>query len=412
MLQPKLRFKTFNDKWNIKKLREILEFKNGINASKEQYGKGIKFINVLDILNNDFITYDNIIGRVNIDKNLLEKYSVSYGDILFQRSSETREEVGMANVYLDKNKIATFGGFIIRGKKIGSYEPYFMNKLLQTNLVRNEIISKAGGSTRYNVGQDILSEVKIIIPSIQEQKKIADFLSSVDVKINLTENKLELLKEYKKGIMQKIFNRELRFKDENGNDYPNWEEKELKELLELIIDNRGKTPPNSENKSLIPLLEVNSVGERKINYKKVTKFVTEETYNTWFRGHIIRNDILFSTVGATALCSVYKNEKKSVIAQNLVGLRIKKNYVPDYVYSLIKETKNNSKFKSIEMIAVQPSIKVSQMVGLKFRVSVSYKEQQKIADFLSSIDTKIEKISNELENLKEFKKGLLQQMFV
>ena len=79
----------------------------------------------------------------------------------------------MANVYLDKNKIATFGGFIIRGKKIGSYEPYFMNKLLQTNLVRNEIISKAGGSTRYNVGQDILSEVKIIIPSIQEQKKIA-----------------------------------------------------------------------------------------------------------------------------------------------------------------------------------------------------------------------------------------------
>ena len=237
-------------------------------------------------------------------------------------------------------------------------------------------------------------------------------MSSVDVKINLTENKLELLKEYKKGIMQKIFNRELRFKDENGNDYPNWEEKELKELLELIIDNRGKTPPNSENKSLIPLLEVNSVGERKINYKKVTKFVTEEIYNTWFRGHIIRNDILFSTVGATALCSVYKNEKKSVIAQNLVGLRIKKNYVPDYVYSLIKETKNNSKFKSIEMIAVQPSIKVSQMISLKFRVSVSYEEQQKIADFLSSIDTKIEKISNELENLKEFKKGLLQQMFV
>ena len=173
MLQPKLRFKTFNDKWNIKQLRKVLEFKNGINASKEQYGKGIKFINVLDILNNDFITYDNIIGKVNIDKNLLEKYSVSYGDILFQRSSETREEVGMANVYLDKNKIATFGGFIIRGKKIGSYEPYFMNKLLQTNLVRNEIISKAGGSTRYNVGQDILSEVKIIIPSIQEQKKIA-----------------------------------------------------------------------------------------------------------------------------------------------------------------------------------------------------------------------------------------------
>ncbi|MBM6876025.1 restriction endonuclease subunit S, partial [Fusobacterium mortiferum] len=97
---PKLRFKEFSDEWEEKKLGDILEFKNGVNASKEQYGKGIKFINVLDILNNDFITYDNIIGKVDIDNNTVEKYSVTYGDILFQRSSETREEVGMANVYL------------------------------------------------------------------------------------------------------------------------------------------------------------------------------------------------------------------------------------------------------------------------------------------------------------------------
>lgn len=114
---PKLRFKEFSDEWKEKKLGDILEVKNGVNASKEQYGKGIKFINVLDILNNDFITYDNIIGKVDIDNNTLEKYSVTYRDILFQRSSETREEVGMADVYLDKKNIATFGGFVIRGKK-------------------------------------------------------------------------------------------------------------------------------------------------------------------------------------------------------------------------------------------------------------------------------------------------------
>lgn len=409
---PKLRFKEFTDEWEEKKLGEILEFKNGVNASKEQYGKGIKFINVLDILNNDFITYNNIIGKVDIDKNMLEKYAVTYGDILFQRSSETREEVGIANVYLDKENRATFGGFVIRGKKIGDYIPIFLNKLLKTNLARNEITSKSGGSTRYNVGQEILKDVKLFFPSLQEQEKIANFLSSVDKKISLTEEKLELFKEYKKGVMQKIFSQELRFKDNEGNDYPEWEEKRLGDVLESIVDNRGKTPPNNDNNKLIPLIEVNAIGERNIKYGNVTKFVDEETYINWFRNYIQKDDILFSTVGATALCSIYKANIKSVIAQNLVGLRAKKEIISDYLYYVLIDKKNNLKFKSIEMIAVQPSIKVSQMVDLKFKISISLEEQQKIADFLSSIDTKIENIEKELENLKEFKKGLLQQMFV
>ncbi|MFO0268278.1 MAG: restriction endonuclease subunit S, partial [Cyclobacteriaceae bacterium] len=157
---PKLRFKEFSGGWELKKLSQLLEFKNGINASKEQYGSGFKFINVLDILNNDFITHDLIIGSVDVDESVFEKYSVNYGDILFQRSSETREEVGTACVYLD-SKPATFGGFVIRGKKIGEYDPMFLNKLLKTDLSRNEITSKSGGSTRYNVGQETLSSVAL-----------------------------------------------------------------------------------------------------------------------------------------------------------------------------------------------------------------------------------------------------------
>src|SRR5690606_35717309 len=101
--------------WVEKKLGELLEFKNGINASRGQYGKGIKFINVLDILRDEAINYDNIIGSVDIDEAVFQKSSVAFGDILFQRSSETQEEVGTANVYLDKKRTATFGGFVIRG---------------------------------------------------------------------------------------------------------------------------------------------------------------------------------------------------------------------------------------------------------------------------------------------------------
>ena len=393
MLQPKLRFKTFNDKWNIKQLREVLEFKNGINASKEQYGKGIKFINVLDILNNDFITYDNIIGRVNIDKNLLEKYSVSYGDILFQRSSETREEVGMANVYLDKNKIATFGGFIIRGKKIGSYEPYFMNKLLQTNLVRNEIISKAGGSTRYNVGQDILSEVKIIIPSIQEQKKIADFLSAVDVRIDLTNQKLELLEKYKKGIMQKIFNQELRFKDKYENNYPKWEEKKIEELFKIT---RGY---------VLAKIEIKDIRINDYIYPVFSSQTLNNGLMGFYNKYLFENCITWTTDGANA--GTVKFRKGKFYCTNVCGVLISDTYNNNCISEILGlETPKHVSYVG------NPKLMNNIMSKIKITIPISLEEQQKIADFLSSIDNKIEKLSSKLEELKEFKKGLLQQMFV
>jgi type I restriction enzyme S subunit len=136
---PQLRFPEFRGEWGKKKLGDLLEFKNGINASKEQYGSGYKFINVLDILNNDFITHDKIIGSVNVDEETVNKYPVNFGDILFQRSSETQEEVGTANVYIDKDNTATFGGFVIRGKKIGNYEPLFLNSLLKVREIRVDL---------------------------------------------------------------------------------------------------------------------------------------------------------------------------------------------------------------------------------------------------------------------------------
>ncbi|WP_336711115.1 restriction endonuclease subunit S, partial [Chryseobacterium sp. MMO-127] len=202
---PRLRFPEFTGVWENKRLGELLEFKNGINASKEQYGSGVKFINVLDILSNDFITYDNIVGKVNVDELIVEKFSVSYGDILFQRSSETREEVGTANVYLDKNKNATFGGFVIRGKKIGEYNPVFFNKLLKTNSARENITSKSGGSTRFNVGQEILSSVNLYFPNLPEQDKIASFLLFVDERIQTQKKIIEGLKTLKIQSRNKLF---------------------------------------------------------------------------------------------------------------------------------------------------------------------------------------------------------------
>ena len=398
---PKLRFKEFSDEWEEKKLGDILEFKNGVNASKEQYGKGIKFINVLDILNNDFITYDNIIGKVDIDNNILEKYSVTYGDILFQRSSETREEVGMANVYLDKKNIATFGGFVIRGKKIGEYIPIFLNKLLKTNLARNEITSKSGGSTRYNVGQETLKDVRLLFPIIQKQKKIANFLNNIDKKISLTEEKLELFREYKKGVMQKIFSQELRFKDSNGNDYPEWEEKTLGNYINFLTGYPFNSKKFNEEKRGVPLIRI-----RNLLDSNISTYYEGEYENKYI---IKREDILIGMDGDFNVVK-WKNNG-ALLNQRIVKVFSKNNLelCNTFLYYILEKPIKNINLKTFSTTVKHLSVKDIEKIIVNLPI---LKEQEKIANFLSDIDNKIENIEKELEGLKEFKKGLLQQMFV
>ncbi|MFR7625598.1 MAG: restriction endonuclease subunit S, partial [Ruminococcus sp.] len=164
-------------------LKKLLCFQNGINADSDKYGKGVKFISVSDILNNQYITYDCIKGMIDIDEKTMEKFLVEYGDMLFQRSSETFEDIGRANVYLDKEHPATFGGFVIRGKKISEYNPLFFRYLLCTPNARKQTVRMGAGAQHYNIGQDGLGKISLYFPAIQEQQKIAAFLSAIDDRI-------------------------------------------------------------------------------------------------------------------------------------------------------------------------------------------------------------------------------------
>ncbi|BFU78999.1 hypothetical protein ALC152_22140 [Arcobacter sp. 15-2] len=386
---PKLRFKEFNGDWKFSTLGSYFTFKNGINATKEQYGKGYKFINVLDIINNNTITHKNIIGSVDVKKDIFEKNIVEYGDILFQRSSEVREDAGQSIVYLDKEIPATFGGFVIRGKAKQDYYPEFMNYMLKTNLARKEITTKSNGSTRYNVGQETLSKVFIYVPLQQEQEKIASCLTSVDTKIEQLTKKETLLKEYKKGVMQKIFNQEIRFKDDDGSEFCDWEETRLKEILD---------------------------------YEQPTKYIVESTeYNNSYNTPVL-------TAGKTFILG-YTNEKNGVYVNSPVIIFddfTTANHYVNFNFKVkssamkllkVKHQDINLKFvyefiqKLHFPIGEHKRYWISEYSYLKIKLP-SFDEQTKIANFLSTIDTKLEQTQKQLEQTKEFKKALLQQMFV
>ena len=158
------------------------------------------FISVMDILNNQFIYYDDIRASVEVIDGDLETYGVNYGDILFQRSSETLEDVGQANVYLD-SKPVVFGGFVIRGKSKGNYNPLFFRYLLASPAVRKRIITKGAGAQHFNIGQDGLSKVCVDIPCKQEQEKIAKLLSLLDERMATQSKIIDKLKSLIKGLV-------------------------------------------------------------------------------------------------------------------------------------------------------------------------------------------------------------------
>lgn len=199
-----MRFPEFSGEWEEHTLSEYLEFKNGLNPDAKRIGSGLPFISVMDILSEGVINYDNIRGKVNATEKEIECFGVKDGDLLFQRSSETLEDVGRANVYMD-NRTAIYGGFVIRGRKIGNYDPLFFKYLLATPLARKRTCRMGAGAQHFNIGQEGLSKISLYFPSIEEQRKIAEFLSLIDERI-ATQNKIiEDLKKLKSAISERLF---------------------------------------------------------------------------------------------------------------------------------------------------------------------------------------------------------------
>ena len=201
---PHLRFPEFNGEWEEHTLSEYLEFKNGLNPDAKRIGSGLPFISVMDILAEGVITYNSIRGKVDATEKEIECFGVKDGDLLFQRSSETLEDVGRANVYMD-NRTAIYGGFVIRGRKIDNYDPLFFKYLLATPLARKRTCRMGAGAQHFNIGQEGLSKISLYFPSIEEQRKIAGLLSFIDKRI-ATQNKIiEDLKKLKSAIIERAY---------------------------------------------------------------------------------------------------------------------------------------------------------------------------------------------------------------
>ncbi|XZO03039.1 MAG: restriction endonuclease subunit S [Microcoleus sp.] len=406
---PVLRFPEFEGYPELKYLGEILDFKNGINADKSQYGQGVKFINVLDIINDAPIYYDSIIGCVDISDQEFQKNNVQYGDVLFQRSSEIREESGQSNIYLDKNQDATFGGFVIRGRPKVKFNPIYFNYLLKTGSVRKEVTDRSGGSTRFNIGQDSLSQVPILIcNSIAEQEKIASFLGAIDTRITQLRRKHELLQTYKRGVMQKLFSQQIRFKCDDGKPFPDWEKKKLGEIASRQVK---KNLDESITRVLTNSAVQGVVDQQDYFDKDIANANNLGGYYIIEKGDYVYNP------------RISTNAPVGPIHKNKIGLGVMS---PLYTVFRFK-TKEDAFYEQLFKTSVwhkymcsvanygarydRMNITTSDFMALPLPYPIS-EEQKKITTFLTAIDKKIEAVAKQIDLTEQFKKGLLQKMFV
>jgi type I restriction enzyme S subunit len=409
---PFLRFPEFKNEWDRNTLLNLSEngFSNGVFNDPNKVGSGYRLINVKDMYLENSIDINNL-TLVDIDINEFKKNKVEYGDIFFTRSSLVKEGIAHSKVNLSDAQDLTYDGHLIRmrpNKEKAS--PLFLSYNFSTPIVRQQLIKRGKTTTMTTIGQDDIATVEIVLPSLPEQQKIASFLSSVDERIQQLTRKKKLLEQYKKGVMQKIFSRVIKFKDDKGKDFPVWEVKKLGELSDLIT--KGTTPTKFVNKG-IKFIKIECFDGDQINQEKCL-FIDEQIHNKELKRSILKEgDILFAIAGATiGKCNVVNSDiLPANTNQALAIIRLKKDENRNFVYHILKSYKMQKYISDNMSVGAQPNLNLEQMNNFSF-VYPTPPEQIRIASFITVIDQKIDIVNTQLEKTQTWKKGLLQKMFV
>jgi type I restriction enzyme S subunit len=378
------------DTWIDVPLRNLLDFKNGINAEKEKFGTGIKLISVMDILDSNPITYDSIRGAIDIDENTLENYNVTYGDILFQRSSENFEDAGKSNVYLDK-KTATYSGFVIRGKKVAEYEPLYLNGLLKTHSIRKQIVRLSAGSQHINIGQESLATIMLCMPEIIEQQKIAEILSKWDEVVSLQEKLIEKLEFQKKAIMQKFLH------PKKG-----WKKSRLGNCIRVQNGFAFKSDEYCDTGT--PVVRISNINAKKIDLSDCV-YYSGTNIKDEFR--ITKGDVLIAMSGATTGKTGMYNYDFDAYVNQRVGkfILINNNYAYDFIKQIFSSKIFEKKLKDLLVAGAQPNISSSDIEDIIFDFPDTH-EQIRVAKILSQFDDLYFGENKYLQKLKQQQKAM------
>lgn len=401
---PKLRFPEFSDlgnKSNIKhSFSDIFLFSTGKNIKQNEASPDFETPCVrygeLYYMYNEVIS--KVFNKTNLDKSEL---LLSKGDeILLPSAGEDPLDIGSASALTIENVAIGRTINILKPSKNNVYSQIYVAYYINHKL-RKKISTLAKGSSISNVYNSDLKTLEIILPSLAEQTKIANFLTTVDEKIKALKEKKLLFEEYKKGLMQKIFSQEIRFKQDDGSDFDDWEQKSLGEIGTFFS---GGTPLTSKREYFGGNIPFIRSGE--INSNFTEQFITQEGLSNSSSKIVEKGDILYALYGATS-GEVAISKIAGAINQAILCIRTNEYNLFIYFYLLLKK----ERILTTYLQGGQGNLSAEIIKSLEIPLP-SLTEQIKIATFLASIDEKIDTVRQKIEEAQTYKKGLLQQMFV
>jgi len=414
-LTPELRFPEFDNPLNSTILGDIATFSKGKGISKADIDEdgALECIRYGEL----YTHYSEIIDEVNSKTNLpaVELVLSEANDVIIPASGESQIDIATASCVL-RGGIALGGDLnIIKSAISGIYLSYYLNNARKTKIAR-----LAQGISVVHLYSSQLKTLSLNIPHPAEQQKIASFLTSVDERIQLLQKKKSKLEEYKKGVLQKLFPAvggqapEIRFKDENENDFPDWEEKKLGAIGNTFNGLTGKTKVDfGGGKPYVQYMQIFS--NSKIDLEDFGKVKIEEGEN---QSKVQFGDVFFTTSSETpneiGTASVLLDEVEDVYL-NSFCFGFRPNSINELVPAFSRYLFRSELFRRKIVKLAQGSTRFNMSKGELMKLDVMLPkegEQRKIAAFLSSLDESIESIGIEINGTMEYKKSLLQKMFV
>jgi type I restriction enzyme S subunit len=386
--RPTLRFSGFNSEWTELVLGAFADIKTGPFGStlhQEDYVEDGTPIVTVEHLSDYGLVHNNMPMISESDRKRLKSYSLMHNDIVFSRVGS----VDRNSLIKPSEEGWLFSGRLLRirpDKRVVNAS--YLSKIFQADQTKYRIRSVAVGQTMPSLNTEILKNFTVVVsPTLDEQQKIASFLTAIDDKIQQLSRKKSLLKQYKKGVMHELFSQKVRFKDDEGKEFPDWDEKTLGSICEKKSSNISASSLEGNHGNYI-IYGATGV------LNKVNFYREEHAYVS-----IVKDG---AGVGRVLIC-----EPKSSVIGTLDIIVNKHDVNLYFLYSCI----GNIEFAKYIAGSTIPHIYFRDYSKERLAVPC-FEEQTKIANFISTIDDKINRVSKQIEHTRKFKKGLLQQMFI
>lgn len=401
---PQIRFKGFSGEWEEKKLVDEVELFSGLTYSPNDVIKngGTLVLRSSNVKQGQIVDADN----VYVNSDVVNCDNVQKGDIAIVVRNGSRSLIGKHAQIQDEMKNTVIGAFMTG---FHSKQPSYINALLDTTNFYKEI-DKNLGATINQITNGAFRQMLFSFAKPDEQTKIGDYFQNLDKLIEQKEKKQQKLKQFKKAMLDKMFPKngadtpEIRFKGFSGK----WEEKKIGDLIEFIVDNRGKNP-KYYCKEGIPVIDNFMIKNHyHPNLNEATRFIDEILFDHFIRKYIEPNDILITLVGNGIGNITLVPKEKSVIIQNTLGLRFFNEKIFMF-YSLLSK---NKEIKHIDRGMAQPSIRQDELLDIDIKIPKNINEQIKIGNYFQKLDKQLDLQLQELQKLKNIKKASLDKMFV